>query len=607
MTMTIRMRGLAAFAGAAVIAAACSGDVGTAGGAGDGGDGGGDGTGDGGGGGSGVGLGGAQDIGAFRALLDAGDIPGESTLDANGFFSEHFSELPPADCGDPLCLVGTMAVGRDWVTHADRAVLQISLSTPVDPSELVRKPLNLVVVVDTSGSMAEDDRIGFARAGLNTLIDELGDGDRVGLVTFSDDVTVRASLTEPSDRDALHAAADSLEASGGTNLHDGLERGFQLGLEAFDPERQNRVILVSDGLATTGIVDDASIQAMSDRYLSDGIGLTTIGVGLDFNVALMRGLSERGAGNFYFLEDAAAIAEVFREELDFFVTPLAFDVELDVAAESGWQIGEVVGTHYWTGSPRSGGVSLPAVFVASRESDQPGEYGRRGAGGAIFVEMVPTSGSVWDPSDALAALSLHYRLPGDGGERDSTLNVVSRPERGASPADVYLANESMAEHYSMYTMFVGLREATRLAAYSYDCALAALERLDDEAAAWQREFADEDIDADRQLIAQFEGNLREAGGISLDDGAFDGVCTGDADGYDDGYNDDCGGDGCADGYDGYDDGYDGGQEYACQAGGSARSTAAGWALIAIAVGAATRRRRRRAAGEGGSRTEPRGR
>jgi Ca-activated chloride channel homolog len=598
MTMTIRMRGFAALTVAALFAAACS-DVGVAGGEASGDSGGDD---SGGGGGGGVGLGGAQDIGAFRAILAAGDVPGESTLDANGFFSEHFSELPPADCGDPLCLVGMMAVGRDWVTRADRAVLQVSLSTPVDASQLERKPLNLVVVVDTSGSMDEDNRIGYARQGLNTLIDELGDADRVALVTFSDEVTVRATLSEPSERDALHAAADALVAAGGTNLHDGLERGFQLGLEAFDPERQNRVILVSDGLATTGIVDDASIQAMSDRYLSDGIGLTTIGVGLDFNVALMRGLSERGAGNFYFLENAAAISEVFREELDFFVTPLAFDVDLEVAAESGWEIGEVVGTHYWTGSPRSGGVSLPAVFVASRESDQPGEYGRRGAGGALFVEMVPTSGTVWDPSDALAALHLRYRLPGDGGQRESNLNVDSRPDPGASADDVYLGNEAMAEHYSMYTMFLGLREATRLAATSYSCALTALARLDDSAAAWQTEFVDEDIEADRQLIAQFEDNLREAGGSPIEDAAFDGACTGDTGGYDDGYDDDYVDDG--DGY--YGDDTDDTQVY-CQAGGSARGTAAGWALIAIAVCGATRRRRRRAASGGGSETARRDR
>jgi Ca-activated chloride channel homolog len=581
MTMTIRMRFLTALLATVTLASAC--DSGTSGAAG------GDDGGDDGGGGGGVGLGGAQDIGAFRAILDAGGIPGEETLDANGFFSEHYSELPPADCGDPLCLVAMIAVGPDWVRGTEQEVLQVSLSTPIDPSELERKPLNLVVVVDTSGSMAEDNRIGFAREGLHTLVDELEEGDRMALVTYSDEVTVRASLSEPSDAAALHAMTDELEASGGTNLHDGLERGFQLGLESLDPERQNRVILVSDGLATIGVTDDASIQAMSDGFLSDGIGLTTIGVGLDFNVALMRGLSERGAGNFYFLEDATAIAEVFREELDYFVTPLAFDVQVEVAAESDWRIGDVVGTNYWSGSDTSGGVTLPAVFVASRESDQPGEYGRRGAGGALFLSMVPGTGStVWDPSDALASLRLRYRLPGDEEPRASTVLVDSRPEPSSLEGDVYLSNQAMAEHYSMYSMFLGLREATRLADTSYDCALIALDRLDQRAATWQGEFADEDIEADRRLIAQFRTNLRTLGAVG--DGTLESCSTG---GYDDEY-----GDGEYDGGDYDDTDHDDDDLAYCQAGGSARGGAATWTLIGLAIVAAGTRRRRRA-GEAG--------
>jgi Ca-activated chloride channel family protein len=586
MTMTIRMRFFTALLATVTLATACN--SGAAGVAGGGDDGGGDDGGDGGGG-NGVGLGGAQDIGAFRAILDAGGIPGEDTLDANGFFSEHYSELPPADCGDPLCLVGMIAVGVDWVRGSEQEVLQVSLSTPIDPSELQRKPLNLVVVVDTSGSMAEENRIGFAREGLHTLIDELEEGDRMALVTYSDEVTVRASLSEPSDAAALHAMTDELEARGGTNLHDGLERGFQLGLESFDPERQNRLILVSDGLATVGVTDDATIQAMSDRYLSDGIGLTTIGVGLDFNVALMRGLSERGAGNFYFLEDATAIAEVFREELDYFVTPLAFDVELEVAAESHWRIGDVVGTHYWSGTDTAGGVTLPAVFVASRESDQPGEYGRRGAGGALFISMVPGAGSsVWDPSDSLASLRLRYRLPGEEEPRASSILVDSRPDLGASENDVYLSNEAMAEHYSMYSMFLGLREATRLAETSYDCALVALDRLDQSAATWQGEFADEDIEADRQLIEQFQANLRELGATG--EGTLE-TCSSTG-----GYDDDGYGDGGYDGGD-YEDSHDDPPPY-CQAGGSASGGTAAWMLIGLAIVFAGKRRRRRG-GEAG--------
>ena len=481
--------------------------------------GGGDDTGDGGGG--GVGLGGAQDIGQFRAILDRGGIPGEATLDANGFFAEHYSEAPPADCGQPLCLVGMMAVGQSWTTEQAQAVLQVSMSTPVDPADLERKPLDMVVVIDTSGSMLADLRIDYARTGLHQLVDGLAEGDRFALVNYSDGVSERWTLSQGLDRPAIHGVIDQLQASGATNLHDGLERGLAIASAARSPERQSRVMLLSDGMANVGISDDASIRAMAEAYLTDGIGLTTIGVGLEFNVELMRGLAERGAGNFYFLESPIAIAEVFQEELDVALTPLALDVELAVTSADGWSLGEVVGTRYWLGAASAGSVDFPAVFVASRENDDPeGELGRRGAGGAVFVTMLPDDGDVWETRGWTADVNLRYELP-DGGEPQSqTIAVSSDARPSADPADVWLSDQAMEEHYAMRELYLGLRQATREAGTgTYDGAIATLERLDGHAAAWVRATGDADVEADRMLIDQFIANL-QAGG-AYDDGTQD--------------------------------------------------------------------------------------
>jgi Ca-activated chloride channel homolog len=401
-----------------------------------------------------------------------------------------------------------MAVSRDWVRGEDAAVVQLSVTTPVDPATVERRPLNLVVVLDTSGSMAEDDRIGYVRSGLHRLIDELEDGDRLALVTYSDGVTEWSGLEAPLDRAALHEVADQLVAAGATNLHGGLERGFQIASASFDLERQNRVLLMSDGIPTTGVTDDGTIIAMAEQNVSDGVGLTTIGVGLDFNVELMRGLAERGAGSFYFLESPQAIAEVFSEELDVAIEPLALDVAVDLVADSRWQVGEVIGTRYWQGSPAGGGVVMPAVFVASRTGDQPGEYGRRGGGGALFISLVPTAGSPWETSGPVAAVDLSYRLPGSSETLSQRVLVDSQASAGAG--DPWLSAESMREHYAMWSMYRGLREATQQAAWSHACAAAALDRLDRKAASWNQVAADEDIEADRALIARFRANLDTA-------------------------------------------------------------------------------------------------
>src|SRR5688572_11888732 len=94
-------------------------------------------------GGGGVSFGGQQDIGEFRGILETGGVPGPETLDANGFFNEHYNAPPDTGCTKPLCLTPGVAVGRDWLTGAHQATLQIAINTNVDPATLVRKPLSL--------------------------------------------------------------------------------------------------------------------------------------------------------------------------------------------------------------------------------------------------------------------------------------------------------------------------------------------------------------------------------------------------------------------------------------------------------------------------------
>src|SRR5687767_12969033 len=291
-------------------------------------------------GGGGVSFGGQQDIGEFRGILESGGVPGEDTLDANGFFNEHYNEPPQTNCTSVLCLTPGVSVGRDWLTGAHQATLQIAVNTNIDPATITRKPLNLVVVVDHSGSMWEDQRMEKVKVGLHTLVDNLAEGDRIALVQFDDRVDVLAPFAETPNKVQLHTLIDNLTPRGATNIYGGLEAGFGLAADAFSDARQNRVIFLSDGLATAGNTNRESIISMADGFVSDGIGLTTIGVGLSFDVGLMRGLAEHGAGNFYFLEDAAAATEVFTQELDFFVTPLALDVKLSAGAGNGWRFGE---------------------------------------------------------------------------------------------------------------------------------------------------------------------------------------------------------------------------------------------------------------------------
>src|SRR5580698_1623738 len=166
--------------------------------------------------GGGVSFGGQDDIGEFAAILGSGGIPSTDTLDANGFFNEHYAPPPQTGCTNTLCMTPGVAVGKAWLDGSHQAALQLAIDTNVDPTQFPQLPLSLVVVIDHSGSMAEDGKLDNVKAGLHALIDALGDNDRLAIVEFDDTVQTLAAFGSGSiDRTGLGAIVDQIEPAGG--------------------------------------------------------------------------------------------------------------------------------------------------------------------------------------------------------------------------------------------------------------------------------------------------------------------------------------------------------------------------------------------------------
>lgn len=452
-----------------------------------------------------VGFGGAQDIGQFRDILTQGGIPGPETLDTSGFFAEHYVELPAPTCGQQLCMVPMVARGTEWITGQRRTTLQLTVTTPLDPATLPRRPLDLTVVVDRSGSMAQDGRLDKVRDGLRLLLPQLREGDRLALVSFDDRIEVLASWG--ASRETLLAAIDTLSPRGSTNLYGGLEAGLRLASSVASTEREARVLFLSDGLATAGITSPSEILRLAETHVQDGIGVSTIGVGRDFDAPLMRGLSERGGGNFYFLEDASAVREVFTEELKVSMTPIALDVRFDVRFGAGYSLLQMVGRSGWTGSGSSGSLRIPAAFMASRDGAPP-TGGRRGGGGALFFDLGELA-SVGD--GVVATIDLSYRLPGST-ERISQRAIAAEiaPASPDAPRPA-VSHPAMQKLSAMYNLYRGLKEATYGVRNYASCAGDVLSRTRTGASRWNFEQEDADITADLALIDRFQANLRAAG------------------------------------------------------------------------------------------------
>ncbi len=207
-----------------------------------------------------------------------------------------------------------------------------------------RKPANLVFVIDVSGSMDRESRLGSVKRALHTLVDELGEGDRVGIVIYGSRGEVRLPLTDASRRDVILGAIDELRPGGSTNAAEGLELGYRLARGSFERGIVNRLVLCSDGVANTGRATDAEgILELARRGRDDGITLSTVGFGMgNYNDVLMEKLADKGDGNYFYVDGPAEAERVFRENLTGLLQTVArqakVQVEFDPRLVSRWRL-----------------------------------------------------------------------------------------------------------------------------------------------------------------------------------------------------------------------------------------------------------------------------
>jgi Ca-activated chloride channel family protein len=231
-------------------------------------------------------------------------------------------------------------------SHGGKLYLQLSIGAG-DFARPARRPLNLSVVLDRSGSMAEEEKMSHARAALHTLISQLRSDDVFSLVIYDNEVDVLWPASAVGRRKGeLRRLVNEVYPRGRTNLGGGLSEGYRQVGRSLQREYVNRVVLLSDGLANEGITDPGRLADIAQRQRRSGVSLTTIGVGLDYNENLMVDLSEQGGGNYYFIENPENLASVLRREFDQLSSMLAQSVILELELGAGVTLHDVIGFEY---------------------------------------------------------------------------------------------------------------------------------------------------------------------------------------------------------------------------------------------------------------------
>ncbi|MCE9671271.1 von Willebrand factor type A domain-containing protein [Myxococcus stipitatus] len=195
-----------------------------------------------------------------------------------------------------------------------------------------RKPAHLVFLVDTSGSMASDDKLPLAKEAIKIAVKNLNENDTVAIVTYAGSTRDLLSPTPATDVKRIHAALDTLQAGGGTSMGTGMDLAYRHAVKKAAGGVVSRVVVLTDG--DTNIGPNLSPQAMLEsihKYVAEGVTLTTVGFGMgNYRDDLMEKLADKGNGNCFYVDSYKEARKVFETQLTGTLEVIAKDVKLQV-------------------------------------------------------------------------------------------------------------------------------------------------------------------------------------------------------------------------------------------------------------------------------------
>jgi Ca-activated chloride channel family protein len=264
-----------------------------------------------------------------RRYVSDGYLPDPASVRVEEFvnyFDQRYE--PPTDDAFAIHLEGAPSpFGND-----NNLLMRVGLQGKEIASE-DRKNASLIFVIDVSGSMARENRLGLVKRSLALLVDELRPTDDIGIVVYGSEgrVLMEPTSGEDENRDYIMGVIDSLDTGGSTNAAEGLELGYDLAARTVQANHISRVILLSDGVANVGDTGSNSILNRIQRGVDQGVTLSTIGVGMgNFNDVLMEQLANDGNGNYAYVDTLAEAERVFVENLTGTLQVIAKDSKVQV-------------------------------------------------------------------------------------------------------------------------------------------------------------------------------------------------------------------------------------------------------------------------------------
>jgi len=319
----------------------------------------------------GLAVGGAKGISNFRQNIKSGYLPLPTDITCEGLYYDYYFDTGQTRaCNKLYCPSYSYAVTRDPISNKTDYYLSVGLNSGMKESDFARKNLNLVIVMDMSGSMGEvfnsyyydgagnqvqlpwnersTRKIEVAKDAVLSILDQLNGDDRFGIVLYDTDAYLLQGMTQVwrADMDEVGDRVSDIQPGDSTNLAAGMQLATDLLAEYADSDPydyETRIIFITDAMPNTGETGAYSLLSMFKDNAANNIYTTFIGVGVDFNSQLIDYVTKTRGANYYSVHSPHECISTVEEEFDYMVTPLIFNLRLALESDD-WKIEQVYGS-----------------------------------------------------------------------------------------------------------------------------------------------------------------------------------------------------------------------------------------------------------------------
>ena len=364
-----------------------------------------------------------------RFLVESREMPPKDAVRIEEMLN-YFTYSYPAPTGEPPVAAHLSMTQAPWAP--DHWLLRVALKAKeIETTQL--PPSNLVFLLDTSGSMMDENKLPLLKDSLKILIGKLRPEDRVSIVAYAGTTGLILDSTSAAKKETIINAFSRLQASGSTAGGAGIQLAYEVAKRNFITGGNNRVILCTDGDFNVGVSSSSELERLIEEKRKDNIYLTVIGVGMgNYKDSRMETLADKGNGNYAYIDNLLEGKKVLGKEIWGNLFAVAKDVKIQIEFNPA-----MVREYRLIGYENR-------ILAREDFNDDTKDAGEMGSGQSVtaFYELIPhsapaqTGTAVPPPSEPLVfqqaslvdstdvlAFRLRYKEPDDGQEESSLISL----------------------------------------------------------------------------------------------------------------------------------------------------------------------------------------